>query len=80
MAFKSKIRPSWCPHPDCQFVLNSQEMACVGRLPAPQLHDGVTNDGRVCLRAGGTIDLQVNRGDLWNLKRLFDALYPPGRS
>jgi len=69
-------RPAWCPHPDCQFVLNTQELACVGRLPEPERHDEGWNDGRLCINADGVIDLQVNRGDLWNLKRLFGALYP----
>ena len=72
----SKARPAWCPHPTCQFVLNSQGLACVGRLPAPEDHDGTPNDGRICIKAGDVFDLQVNRGDLWNLRRLFDALYP----
>lgn len=75
--FKSKERPEWCPHGDCQFVLNTQELACVGRLPKPIDHDGVPNDGRFCIKAGDVFDLQVNQGDLWNLRRLFGALYVP---
>jgi len=71
----SHKRPEWCPHPTCQFVLNTQELACVGRLPEPVDHDGTPNDGRLCIFAGGVFDLQVNRGDLWNLSRLFKALY-----
>jgi hypothetical protein len=69
-------RPAWCPHPDCRFVLNTQELACVGRLPELVDHDGIPNDGRLCIQADGVIDLQVNKGDLWNLGRLFKALYP----
>lgn len=69
-------RPDWCPHKDCRFVLNTQEMACVGRLPEPVDHGGIANDGRVCINADGVFDLQVNRGDLWNLRRLLGALYP----
>ena len=73
--FNSHVRPVWCPHADCDFILNSQGKACVGRLPAPVPHDGIDNDGRLCINADGVFDLQVNRGDLWNLKRLFQALY-----
>ena len=75
--FASHERPAWCPHTDCQFVLNTQELACVGRLPEPVDHDGVSNDSRFCIKAGDVFDLQVNRGDLWGLGRLFKALYPP---
>lgn len=76
----AKSRPAWCPHPDCQFVLNTQEVACVGRLPEPADHGEATavNDGRFCMRdqdSGDVIDWQVNRGDLWSLRRLFGALY-----
>ena len=74
--FASHERPAWCPHTDCRFVLNTQELACVGRLPEPVDHAGVPNDGRFCIKAGDVFDLQVNRGDLWGLGRLFKALYP----
>lgn len=78
--FTPHERPSWCPHQDCRFVLNTQSLGCVGRLPEPVDHDGVSNDGRLCIRTGGgadgIFDLQVNRGDLWSLSRLFKALYP----
>ena len=61
-------------------MLNTQGLACVGHLPEPVDHDGVPNDGRFCIltdHVDMVIDLQVNRGDLWNLGRLFKALYPP---
>ena len=74
--FTPHERPNWCPHQDCRFVLNTQGMACVGRLPEPVDHNGVDNDGRLCIKAGGVFDLQVNRGDLHGLGRLFNALYP----
>ena len=71
-------RPHWCPHLDCQFVLNIQELACVGRLPEPVEHDGGFNDGQFCMQLDDEgMAIQVNRRDLWNLKRLFEALYPP---
>ena len=74
--FTPHERPAWCPHQDCGFVLNTQGLACVGRLPEPIDHDGVMNDGRLCIKAGEVFDLQVNRGDLWGLERLFKTLYP----
>ncbi len=77
--FRSHERPAWCPHPNCLFVLNTQELACVGRLPEPVEHDGGLNDGRFCMKLDDEImDIQVNRGDLWNLRRLFEVLYPKG--
>lgn len=81
-AVNSHKRPSWCPHADCQFILNTQETACVGRLPEPTDHGDAraVNDGRFCMLdqdSNEVIDWQVNRGDLWNLRRLFAALYPP---
>jgi len=75
--FTPHERPKWCPHQDCVFVLNTQSLACVGRLPEPVDHDGAPNDGRLCIKAGEVFDLQVNRGDLWGLGRLFKKLYPP---
>ncbi len=75
--FTPHERPKWCPHQDCRFVLNTQGLGCVGRLPEPIDHDGVLNDGRFCIQCNpGVFDLQVNRGDLWGLGRLFKALYP----
>lgn len=80
--FRNHERPDWCPHKDCQFVLNTQDAACVGRLPAPAdhgAHKGI-NDGRFCMRdldSGEVYDFQVHKGDLLGLKRLFVALYPP---
>lgn len=79
--FTPHERPKWCPHQDCEFVLNTQGLACVGRLPEPADHGDVkaANDGRFCMRdqdAGEITDWQVNRGDLWSLGRLFKALYP----
>ncbi len=73
-------RPDWCPHADCAFVLATQDVLCVGRLPEPVLHDGFPNDGRICLKPFGdseVYDFQINSGDAWNIKRLLHALYLP---
>ncbi|KKN90030.1 hypothetical protein LCGC14_0231420 [marine sediment metagenome] len=77
--FRSHERPGWCPHPDCHFVLNTQESwkkreACGGILPEPVEHDGGFNIKRLCIEADGVFDLQVNRGDLCNLERLIKVL------
>ncbi len=71
-------RPSWCPHQDCFCVASTQDVLCVGRLPEPIPHDGVLNDGRMCLSPSGddeAYDFQLNSGDAWNIKRLLSALY-----
>ena len=80
--FRNHDRPDWCPHADCQFVLHTQAMACVGHLPEPADHGphSKVNDGRFCMLDadnGEVVDWQVNKGDLLGLKRLFGALYPP---
>jgi len=71
-------RPSWCPHSDCIFRVQTQDCACVGRLPNPVDHDGTPNTHRLCLHGAKddgewTLDLQINRGDVWNIKRIIDA-------
>lgn len=79
--FRNHERPDWCPHSDCQFVLNTQELACVGKLPTPADHGSYkkVNDGRFCMLdtdSGNVTDWQVNKGDLVWLRRLFKVLYP----
>lgn len=74
-------RPSWCPHQSCGFVCKSQDLICVGMLPMPEPHDGVDNTHRLCLRGAKddgewTFDLQINRGDAWNLTRMLRAIFP----
>jgi hypothetical protein len=72
-------RPAWCPHSDCSFLCQTQDAACVGRLPAPDPHDGDVNTHRLCLRGaqddgGWTFDLKLNRSDAYHLKRMLDVL------
>lgn len=71
-------RPDWCPHMDCLFKINSQEAMCVGKLPELEPHDGGFNTHRLCLdtreTGHGIFDLQVNKGDCWNLIRLLKAI------
>lgn len=79
----SNLRPEWCPHTDCACVVSTQGVLCVGKLPAPVLHDGMPNDGRICFRPFGdtnVVDFQINRGDAWNISRLLGALYPSERA
>lgn len=69
-------RPTWCPHSDCEFACHSQEAVCVGRLPAPEDHDGVANTHRLCLHGAKddgewVFDLKVNKGDVWNMTRIL---------
>lgn len=75
------IRPNWCPHPNCKFVIKTQEAACIGILPEPEDHDGIQNTHRLCMRnqadadAGQPIEWKINRGDAWNLKRILEAAF-----
>ena len=69
-------RPAWCPHSDCQFHMRTQDSACAGKLPIPVDHDGIENTHRLCLHGAKddgewTFDLQINRGDAWNLNRVL---------
>lgn len=71
-------RPSWCPHTDCLFRFRVMDDMCGGRLPAPEPHDSDENTMRLCLNGadkdGGVFDLQVNRSDLWWLRKMFDEM------
>ena len=95
MTVWKNIRPEWCPHSDCIFLMSPQALMCVGRLPKLEKHDLGCSDGcdghfnthRWCLdtreTGHGIFDLQVNRGDLYAFGILFDAvradLKQPGR-
>jgi hypothetical protein len=72
------IRPQWCPHQDCRFQVQFQEAMCGGDLPAPSEHDGDFNHHRLCLAGaadnGGVFDLQINKTDIFHLRRIFDKL------
>lgn len=54
-------------------------MVCVGTLPQPEPHDGDFNTHRFCLHGAKddgewTFDLQVNRSDVWNIKRILTQI------
>jgi hypothetical protein len=78
MTWENKNRPRWCPHQDCKFRLQFQDAMCGGELPDPAEHDGDFNHLRICLNGaadnGGVFDLQINRTDIFHLRRLFDSL------
>lgn len=72
-------RPSWCPHPTCNYLLQTQDAACVGKLPDPIEHDGDKNTHRLCLRGAKddgewTFDLQINSSDCYHLTRLLNKV------
>lgn len=71
-------RPDWCRHRDCGFVFRSQDAACAGRLPVPEVHEGDSNTHRLCLRnqvEGEMVaELYWNRADAWHLGRLCKAV------
>ena len=73
-------RPDWCPHSDCIFKVQSQDKACVGKLPKPVEHDGDHNTHRLCFdereTGHGIHDLQINWTDSWNLIRLLNQIKP----
>ena len=68
-------RPDWCPHKDCIFKKQSQNKICRGELSEPVPHDDDFNTDRFCLdtreTGHGIFDLQVNKGDLWNIRRIL---------
>lgn len=51
---------------------------CAGQLPAPIAHDGDFNTHCICitnvLPDNKAFDLQVNTGDLYHFRRIFDAI------
>lgn len=70
-------RPIWCPEQSCEFVCQSQFAICIGKLPKPELHDGVPNTHRFCLHSDDpgdtwTFPLKHNRADAWNLVRILN--------
>ena len=76
-------RPSWCPVPGCGFVASSQAALCIGRLPAPEPHDGGENTHRLCLKGAKDdgewlFKLCINRGDAWHIGRMFKAAFGGG--
>ena len=75
---EKQIRPKWCPYGNCNFEIHSQELMCRGKLPIPEQHDNDFNTHRLCIdtreTGHGIFDLQVNKTDLWNLKRIIKQL------
>ena len=73
-------RPKWCPHVDCIWKVQSQDLMCVGKLPKPETHGSDFNDHRLCIdtreTGHGIFDLQVNWGDCWDLIRLLNTIKP----
>lgn len=73
-------RPKWCPHPDCIFQMQEQNLICGGKLPKPAPHGEVkeANDKRICIdtreTGHGIFDLQVNDSDLEAFRFIFDSL------
>ncbi len=81
-------RPSWCPHQECKFLVHYGFKMCCGQLRKPEPHDNDLNTHRFCLdtreTGHGIFDLQVNKGDSYWFKMLFETIetdaietYPP---
>lgn len=80
MEWKQK-RPNWCPHKKgCEYIMSVQAMICAGKLPEPEPHDGDFNTHRLCLKDAlpndEIFDLQINSGDIYHFRRVFDAIDP----
>ncbi len=71
-------RPKWCLHPTCQFSLSIQGVICCGELPKPEPHGDDHNTHRICWFTGNgeVFDLQVNRGDTYHFRKIFDHIHP----
>ena len=68
-------RPERCPHQDCEYIISlGLEAFCKGKLPKPIDHDGQDNTHRLCFIQfdGDVFDFQMNKGDLYTLKRLIE--------
>lgn len=74
-------RPDWCPHPECLFLMNSQDMVCTGKLPEQTPHDNDFNTHRICFDTREThkevFDLQINKTDSWHFKRHMENILNP---
>ena len=74
------MKPDWCPHLECTFLRQSQDLMCCGELPIKVMHGDGWNTHRFCMdtreTGHGIFDLQINWGDAWNMKRVLDALKP----
>lgn len=78
MSLWKQERPAWCTHKDCRFKRRAQDALCCGHLPEPEPHDGGFNIYRICLNGadkdGGVFDLQINKTDIYYLRKMFIAL------
>ena len=73
-------RPSWCPHSTCKPLVGYDGALCIGELPEPAAHGAAENTHRQCFHGAPddcewTFDLQINRGDAWNLWRLLRHVF-----
>ena len=77
----SNKRPGWCPYPECEFLMNSQNRICTGKLKKVTT-DGHWNTHRFCLdereTGHGIHDLQINSGDAWHMVRHLIRIYENG--
>lgn len=76
-------RPVWCPHIDCIWKTgggNPEDsgVACGGELPEAVYHGETSNTHRLCIKPSddAPFDLQLNKTDIWYLKRILGALTP----
>ncbi len=74
-------RPLDCPHQKCLFIMQTQEALCAGKLLEPVPHDGDVNTHRICFLGLdcpssdiSVVDLQVNTGDLYHLRRILNSI------
>ena len=71
-------RPIWCPHPDCEFIRQTQDLIYSGKLFKPELHDTTPNTHRLCVNTQetnhGVFDLQVNDSDVDTFRWILDGL------
>ena len=76
---KKQAKPEWCPFPACEFLVNTQEAACIGRLPIPEAHLNDFNTHRFCIHSpedeNWHFNIQINRTDAWNFRRILNAVF-----
>jgi len=73
-----KDKPSWCPHSNCLYELQSQDKMCIGKLSELKQHGNDFNTHRLCIdtreTGHGIFDLQINWSDAYNLMRLLKTI------
>jgi len=73
-----QVKPSWCRHStSCKFLMHSPDIICSGKFFIPSPHNEDFNTNRLCfwLNPNDIIDIQINKGDVYNLMRVLKNMF-----